>query len=190
MNASSWAVGIAFLFGSIRAIELWRSAPRVDVVNVAVMSALAEGRGGDLERLLGSVGPGPYFALARAVAHAFEKLTTNDPRAARRELEREAMIALSVANRALRRFAGLDALALGAIVLAGVSAVTDRRASFVVALELFAATLLWLSNVRTMRSIATRMYAGATALVGDLVRGIDALRSATAGASKPTLSSD
>jgi len=131
-----------------------------------------------------SVGPSPYFELARAIAQAFEKLATNDARAARRELEREAMIALSVANRALRRFAWLDALALAAIVLAGVSAATDRRVNLVLALEVFAATLLWLANVRAMRSIATRMYAGATALVGDLVRGFDALRSASAGASK------
>jgi hypothetical protein len=183
MSASSWAVGFAFLFGSIRAIELWRSAPRVDVVNVVVVSALAEGRGGDIERLLANVGPSPYFELARSVAHAFEKLTTNDPRAARRELEREAMIALAVANRALRRFAWLQAFALAAIAIAGISAATDGRASFVLALELFAATLLWLSNVRGTRSIATRMYAGATALVGDLVRGFDALRSV--GAAKP-----
>jgi len=94
------------------------------------------------------------------------------------------MIALSVANRALRRFAWLDALALAAIVLAGVSALTDRRANFALALEVFAATLLWLANVRAMRSIATRMYAGATALVGDLVRGMDALRSGSAGGPK------
>jgi len=182
MSASSWAVGFAFLLGSIRAIELWRSLPRVDVVNVVVMSALAEGRGRDIERLLGSVGPSPYFKLARAIAQAFEKLTTSDPRTARRELEREAMIALGVANRALRRLAWLDMLALVAILFAGIAAAVDGRASVVLALELFAATLLWLSNVRGTRSIATRQYAGATALVDGMVKGIDALRSGNAGA--------
>jgi hypothetical protein len=180
MNVSSYAVGLAFLFGSIRAIELWRSAPRVDIVNVAVVSALAEGRGRDLERLLASVGSAPYFALARTVAGAFEKLETRDPRAARTELEREMLIALATANRALRRFAWLDAFAVAAIGVAGVGVVVDGHATPVLVLEVFAATLLWLANLRAMRSIATRMYAGGSALVGDLVKGMDALRAAGA----------
>src|SRR6186713_721224 len=98
MTASSWAVGVAFLAGSIRAIELWRALPRVDVVNVAVVSALAEGRGRDLGRLLG-VGSAPYFTLARTLAQAFEKIPPSDQRTTRRALEREAMVALAAANR-------------------------------------------------------------------------------------------
>jgi hypothetical protein len=176
MSASSLAVGLAFLFGSIRAFELWRAAPRVDVVNVVVVSALAEGRGSDLERLLANVGSSPYFALARAVAGAFEKLATSDPRAARQVLEREMLVALATANRALRRFAWLDAVMLAAIAAAGVTTLVDGNASLVLVLEVFAATLLWFANIRGTRSIATRMYAGGTALVGDLVRGFDALR--------------
>ncbi|HEX6275933.1 MAG TPA: hypothetical protein VFZ53_22985, partial [Polyangiaceae bacterium] len=185
-SVSTWAVGLAFLFGSIRAIELWRSAPRVDVVNVVVVSALAEGRGRDLSRLLESVGSAPYFALARAVASAFERLETSDPRAARKVLEREMLIALAAANRALRRFAWLDAVALAAIGVAGATTLVDGQATFVGVLEVFAATLLWLANLRGMRSIATRMYAGGTALVGDLVRGLDALRAGnTASEQRP-----
>jgi hypothetical protein len=180
MNASNWAVGVALLVGSIRAIYLWRSAPRVDVVNVVVLNALAEGRARDLDQLLQNVGSAPYFDLARAVAHSVERLPTTDDRAARKQLEREMMIALAAAHRALRRFAWLDTLALAAITFAGVAAAVDGRASLILALELLAATLLWLSNVRGARSIATRMVAGATALVDSLVRSLDMMRAANA----------
>jgi hypothetical protein len=178
MNASNWAVGVALLVGSIRAIYLWRSGPRVDVVNVVVLNALAEGRGRDLEKLLSSVGSAPYFDLARTVAHSLEKLPTTDDRAARKQLEREMMIALAAAHRALGRFAWLDSLALACIVFAGVAAAVDGRASLLLALELLAATLLWLSNVRGARSIATRMVAGATALVDSLMKSLDMIRAA------------
>ena len=177
MNASSWAVGIALLFGSIRAVELLRSAPKVDVVNVVVLSALAEGRGRDLDALL--VGRSPYFDVVRALVRPLEKLTAaDDDRALRKRLEREMVVALASANRALRRFAWLDSLALVAIAFAGISAAVDRHATLVLALELFAATLLWLSNVRGTRSIATRLYAGATALIDGLLKGRDMIREA------------
>ena len=173
MNVATWAVGLAFFLGSVRAIELWRSAPRVDVVNAVVMTVLAQGRGHDLELMLKNAGSSPYFRVALFVVNAFAKLETNQPRAARPLLEREMMVALAVANRALRRFAWIDALALASILFAGVTAGIGGQATFVLALELLAATLLWLSNVRARRSIATRMYAGGSALVGDLVRGMD-----------------
>jgi len=181
MNASSWAVGIALLFGSIRAVELLRSAPRVDVVNVVVLSALAEGRGRDLDKLLGNVGSSPYFGVARALAEPLEKLMADDDdRALRKRLERDMLIALAAANRALRRFAWLDSLALAAIAFAGISAAVDRHATLVLTLELFAATLLWLSNVRGRRSIATRLYAGSSALVDGLLKSRDMIRKAHA----------
>jgi hypothetical protein len=173
MTLANWAVGLAFFLGSIRAFELWRSAPRVDVVNVVIMSTLAEGRGRELDRLLKGAGSSPYFGVALAVVNAFAKLETNQPRAARPLLEREMVVALAAANRALRRFAWLDAFALAGILVAGVTAGMGGHATFVMALSLVAATLLWLSNLRARRSIATRMYAGGSALVGDLVRGMD-----------------
>jgi hypothetical protein len=181
MNSASWAVGVALLFGSIRAIELLRSAPKVDVVNVVVLSALAEGRGRDLDALLRHVGSSPYFDVARALAQPLEKLTddTGD-RELRKRLERETLIALATANRALRRFAWLDSLALVAVAFAGISAAVDRHATPVLALELVAATLLWLANVRGRRSLATRFYAGATALVDGLLKSRDMVRKAHA----------
>jgi hypothetical protein len=156
-----------------------RSAPKVDVVNVVVLSALADGRGRDLGALL--VGRSPYFDVVRALAEPLEKLTEDsDDRALRKRLERDMLIALAAANRALRRFAWLDSLALVAIAFAGISAAVDRHATLVLALELFAATLLWLSNVRGTRSIATRLYAGATALVDGLLKSRDMIRKAHA----------
>jgi hypothetical protein len=179
MNASSWAIGAAFLFGSIRAVTLLRLTARVDVVNVVILSALAEGRGHALDQLLRNVGRSPYFDVVRALAQPLDKLTdATDDRALRKRLERDMLIALAVANRALRRFAWLDSLALAAIAFAGISAAVDRHATLVLALELFAATLLWFSNVRGTRSIATRMYAGAAALLDGLLKSRDMIRKA------------
>jgi hypothetical protein len=59
----------------------------------------------------------------------------------------------------------LDYVALLSVAFAGISAVTGSRPSTLVALGLLAATLLWVANVYTTRNIATRMYAGAFALV-------------------------
>jgi hypothetical protein len=179
MNASHWAVGFALLVGSIRAVELWRSAPRVDVVNVVVLSALAEGRAETLDRLLQSLGSAPYFEVARTLVLAAQKLDFDEPRAARKELEREATAALVVAHRALRRFAWLDSFALVAIVLAGLAAALERQATLVVALELLAATLLWLANVRAARSIGLRMVTGAEALVDGLAKSMALAREAS-----------
>lgn len=173
MTLATWAVGIALFLGSIRAIELWRSSPRVDVVNVVVMSALAEGRARDIERLLKGSGSSPYFGVALAMVNAFAKLETDQPRAARPLLEREMLVALATANRALRRFAWLDSFAIASILFAGITAGMAGQPTFVLAFELVAATLLWLSNLYARRSIATRMYAGGSSLVGDLVRGMD-----------------
>ena len=173
MTLATWAIGLAFFLASIRAIELWRSTPRVDVVNVVVMSALAEGRGSDIERLLKGAGSSPYFGVALGTANAFAKLETNQPRAARPLLEREMLVALGAANRKLRRFAWLDSFALASIAFAGITAGMAGQPTFTLAFELVAATLLWLSNLYARRSIATRMYAGGSALVGDLVRAMD-----------------
>ena len=76
MNASEWAIGFALLVGSIRAVELWRAAPRVDVVNVAVLTALVEG---DLPAMLKGLGSSPYFELARALVSPSEKLVDDEP---------------------------------------------------------------------------------------------------------------
>ena len=179
MNASNWAVGFALFVGSLRAVELWRSAPKAGVVNTVVLTALVEGRGADLARLLKSVGSAPYFELARSLVHPLDKLASGDARAVRKELEHDMMRALAIANVRLRRFAWLDSFALVAIAFAGVSAAVDGKATPVLALELLAATMLWLSNVRARRSIATRMYAGATALIDGLVKSLDMIRKAT-----------
>ena len=80
------------------------------------------------------------------------------------------------------RSSSLDSLALACIVFAGIAAAVDGRASPILALELLAATLLWLSNVRGARSIATRMVAGATALVDSLMKSLDMIRAANAKA--------
>jgi hypothetical protein len=170
MNASHWAVGFALLVASVRAVELWRSSPRVDVVNVVVLSAIAQGRASSVAGLLRSLGSAPYFEVASRLALAAQKLDDENRRAAQTLLEREATAALVEAQHALRRFAWLDTFALLAIVLSGLAAAVERQASFVVALELLAATLLWLANVRAARSIALGMVAGAEALVDGLVR--------------------
>jgi len=96
----------------------------------------------------------------------------------RKRLEHDMMRALAVANQSLRRFAWLDSFALVAIAFAGISAVLDGKATPNLALELLAATLLWLANVRARRSVATRMYAGATALVDGLVKSLELIRGA------------
>jgi hypothetical protein len=101
-----------------------------------------------------------------------------DDRAKRKRLEHDMMVGLGAANRALRRLAWLDSFALVAIVFAGVAAAVYGQATLVLALELLASSLLWLSNVRATRSIATRMYAGGTALVEGIMKSLDLIRAA------------
>ena len=188
MNPSEISVVVALLAGSLRALNIWRAATKVEVINVAVMSTLAQGRSGELKGLLHSVGPGAYQGVALAVTESFLQLLTEhrsgDPqtplsvRDAREVLEREATRAVIAGVRRSTRDTGLDAVVLLGLVFAGVSAAVGDHASGPVALGLVATTLLWISNVWGARNNATRMYAGAMALADDLARGLDELRAA------------
>lgn len=185
MGVASWAVGIALLLGSIRALGLWRFAARADVVNVVVMTTLAQGRGKDLGAVLDRSGSGLYLEVARAVAEPADKLLDGEPAELRARLERDARIALSQLNRKLRRHAWLDALSVVAIGLAGVTALVGERPSLVTTLGLVAASLLWLSNVRGARSTATQAYAAALALVDGLLESRESIRAASHSAQPP-----
>jgi hypothetical protein len=184
MNLSGWAVIVSLVSGGIRAAQLFRASGKVDAVNAVVLATLANGRGRELSAVLSGSGSALYLTVARAISVPLDKLLASDEREARRRLEGDAQIALMAANRALGRFAWLDFISLGAIVLAGVSAVTAESPSAMQALGLIAASLLWLSNLYGARSIATRMFAGAMALVDGLVAGRDQIRSANAQAAE------
>jgi hypothetical protein len=182
MNLSGWAVIVSLVSGGIRAAQLFRASGKVDAVNAVVLATLANGRGRELPNLLSRSGSALYLRVARAISVPLDKLLASNEGEARRRLEGDAQIALMAANRTLGRFAWLDFISLAAIVLAGVSAVTAESPSPMQALGLIAATLLWLSNLYGTRSIATRMFAGAMALVDGLVAGRDQIRSANAHA--------
>ena len=182
MTLSGWAVVISLVAGSIRAAQLFRASGKVDVVNAVVLTTLANGRGRELPNVLSSSGSALYLAVARSISVPLDKLLVSDEVEARRQLERDAQIALMTANRTLARFASLDFISLAAIMLAGVGAATAESHSAILALGLVAATLLWFSNLRGARSIATRMFAGAMALVDGLLAGRDQIRSANAQA--------
>jgi len=171
MTFSAWAILISLVAASLRAALLLRASTKVAAVNTAVLTMLAGGRGRELADLLSSSGPALYLGVARAISLPLEKILASDGAAARKELERDAQTALIAANRSLRRLAWLDAVSLAGIALAGAAAVTGEYPSLVHALGLTAATLLWLSNLYGARSLATRMFAGAMALVDALVTG-------------------
>jgi hypothetical protein len=171
-------VVVSLLSGSIRAAHLFRASGKVDVVNAVVLTTLANGRGQELPNLLSSSGSALYLTVARSISLPLDKLLVSDEREARQRLERDAQIAVMTANRSLNRFAWLDFVSLATIMLAGLGAATATSHSAILALGLVAATLLWLSNIRGARSIATRMFAGAMALVDGLVAGRDQIRSA------------
>lgn len=185
MDSASLAVFSSLLAGSVRALLLWRASTSVEVVNVAVLSALAQGRGQDLDGLLRGAGSGLYLDVARAIGRAALELQgTADHQAPRQHLERSARAALIAAGQRLRRHAWLDFVALAALVYAGIDAAIYGRATPFKAVALLAATLLWLANLRSARAIATRSYAGASALVDSALQSFAQLPQ-FAGASRP-----
>jgi hypothetical protein len=171
LDVGTYATVTALVAGSIRALLLWRASVAVDVVNVVVLNALAEGRGKSLREVLRGSGSAPYLDVAAAVGQAALDLSAgaSSDNTIRERLEHEARVAVHVASRRLFRHAWLDALSLVAIAFAGVNAVMSSRTSGVESVGLIAATLLWVSNVRAARSIGTRVYSGATALVDSLL---------------------
>jgi len=185
MNFSGWAVVVALVASSLRAALLFRASIKVEAVNAVVLATLANGRGHELPDVLSSSGTAPYLPVARSISLPLEKLLVADEREVRERLERDARIALTTATRRLNRFAWLDAASLAAIILAGAGAVTGDSVSAMLALGLVAATLLWLSNVYGARNVATRMFAGAMALVDGLVAGRDQIRSVNTPESSP-----
>jgi hypothetical protein len=148
----------------------------VDVVNVVVVSALAQGKASELRGVLKNAGSGLYLGVAESIAQPFDKFELEDAKELRTRLERDAQRALSLANRSLGRFAALDGLAIVAIVASGVWAMTVERPSLSTTLGLLAATVLWFANVRGARAISTRAYAGAMALVDSLVKSAEDIR--------------
>lgn len=176
MDTGTYAVFASLLAGSIRALLLWRATIGVEVVNVAVLSALAEGRGRDLEGLLRGSGSALYLDVAGAIGRTAVEL-----RAARIEqdrgqrLQHAARAAIIVAGQRLRRYAWLDFVSLAALVYAGIDAAVYGRATSFKAVALLAATLLWLANLRSARTIATRCYAGASSLVDSVVQSLNQL---------------
>ena len=178
MTFSAWAILASLVAASLRAALLLRASTKVEAVNAAVLTTLAGGRGRELADLLSSSGPALYLGVARSISLPVDKISASDTAVVRKQLERDAQIALMEANRSLRRSAWLDAVALVGIALAGAAAMTGERPSLVHTLGLLAATLLWLSNLYGARSLATRMFAGAMALVDGLVMGREQLEAA------------
>lgn len=184
MNLASWAVLGALVLGSLRALLLFRLSTGVEAVNAVVLATLASGRGRDLGGVLGGSAV-LYASVARSICEPLDKLWESDRQALRRRLERDAHAAIVGAQRALGRFAWLDALSLAAIVLAGVSALTGVVPTAKVAVGLLAATLLWLSNLYGARGVSRRIAAGAFALVDSLVTGAEEIRKANGEAVAP-----
>jgi hypothetical protein len=169
VDLSTGAVLAAVGFGSVRAFELWRASCKVDVVNVAVLGTLAHDRGGELSNVLKRAGSGLYLEVARAIAEPTDKLRIENEAELKGRLERDALRAVSTAHGRLKRHAWLDALTIVLVGLSGVSALVGPPPSAGSALGLIAATLLWWSNARGSRSIATQIFSGAMALVDSLV---------------------
>lgn len=167
--STNFTIVVALVLGSLRAFGLWRAHTRADAVNVVVLTMLAEKRAGEISALLRHSGSGLYLLVVEQIVQPLEKLAENDERVLRQSLERDAQRALQVAGRRLRRFAWLDALALVAIAYSGISGLLSGLGSWVSSFGLFAATLLWWSNVRAARSLVTQLYAGAMALIDGLV---------------------
>lgn len=180
MNGGLVAVLVAFLAASVRALGLWRDNLRVDVVNTVVLTMFGEGRAADLGKVLDVARGAPYRIVAESLAEAATQLSVEEswvdrPKSEVQQwLDDRAMRSLALANRRLRRQAWLDLVALAAVLVGGISGALTGAATTKLALLLFAVTLFWLSNVLTVRSISTRMYAGATTLaegLAELVTG-------------------
>ncbi len=178
MDAANWAVGVALLLGTLRALTLWRAQTKVEVVNVVVLSALGEGRGGDLPTVLRRSGAALYLEVAARIVEPVDKLFDDDTRALKKRLERDALKALAHANTRLKGLWWMDTLVIAAIAVTGFSAFSGENRSIVLTGELLAATLLWIANVKGARNASTRLYAGAMALVESLVAAAAELREA------------
>lgn len=169
------ALTIALLAGSSRALLLWRYTVKVELVNVAVVTAFGENRDHQIPALLEGIGSAPYLELACVLGKAAARLVAVEgaegasARELREQLGRESGRALVAASGRLRKSAWLDAVTVMANAWVGIGAVAGDAPSGRTVLALVAATLLWVANVYTARSLATRMYAGATALVDSFV---------------------
>src|SRR5262245_17681577 len=144
METATYAVVFALFAGTVRALMLWRSAIAVEVVNVAVLGALAEGRGAGLRAMLHDSGSAPYLDVAAAIGQSLLELRSSDATAPDlgKRLRRDADVAVIAAVRQLKRHAWLDHLSLAAIVLAGIEAAVRNHASHFDVLGMAAATLL------------------------------------------------
>jgi hypothetical protein len=171
MDIGSYAVVLALFAGSVRALILWRATIGVEVVNVVVLNALGEGRGRDLPTLLRGSGSAPYLDVASAIAASLLRL--RGAQGLPKRLRHDARAAVVAAGRRLKRQAWLDHVALAAIAFAGIDAAVHAAASGFKAGGLLAATLLWFANVRGASSIATRMHAGAEALVDSMLSSLE-----------------
>jgi hypothetical protein len=175
VDFGTYAIVAALLAGSVRALLLWRASIGVDVVNVMVLQTLAEGRGASLDQLLRGSGSGLYLDVAGAIGRAALDLGTGggEETDARKQLQHAGRVAIQSAGRHLRRSAWLNILALTGIGYAGIDAVTRASATPFKAVALLTATLLWLANLRSASHIATRIYAGASSLIDDLLASLD-----------------
>ncbi len=174
MDTGGHAVVLALLAGTVRALVLWRATIGVEVVNVVVLNALGEGRGRDLPALLRGSGSAPYLDVAGAIAASLLALRSSSPEQdLPRRLRHDAQAAVMAASRRLKRHAWLDYLALAGIAFAAVDAAVSGKASGFETGGVIAATVLWLANVRGASSIATRIYAGASALVDSLLSSLE-----------------
>lgn len=176
MTGTEMLLALALLLGSLRALGLWRAHARVDVINVVVVGVLVQGRGRDLAAVLGGAGAGLYPEVARAIVEPMEKLLSSSSRELRARLERDAQRALAIAHRRLQAYAWLESLSIAVIVISGVWALSGQGASLVSQLGLLAATLLWFSNVRRARNIATQLVAGGAALIDTLLESAEQIR--------------
>ncbi len=170
-------IAAAFVVGAIRAADLWRLGGRVEVVNVAVVSAFARKQGDQLPALLRQSGPSVYLGIATTIAESTLRFlaTHTDSGPSRRHalrefVERDTRSALIVATRQLRQRSWLDTVALISIGYSGVQVAVYGGASMMLALGMIGATLLWLSNSWAARHLGRRFAVGATVLIESLGR--------------------
>ena len=169
MNPSAWAIAVALAAGTLRAVQLWRTSARVDVVNSVILTSLGEGRAADLSAVLRRAGSGLYLDVAARICDPVDKLAQGTDEELRQRLDHDARAALTRAMGRLRRWAWLDHVALLGILFTGLGALVGQAPSVVLTAELLVATLLWLSNLYGARSTATSAFAGAMALIDGLV---------------------
>ena len=78
MNTAGIFVAVALAAGGLRALRVWRSATKVEVVNVAALNLLARGRSEDVDALLTRAGPAEYLTVARAIVRSAVRLLAED----------------------------------------------------------------------------------------------------------------